>query len=69
MTKASDLRDMAVPELELAVDDINKELFALVNERKRTKKMEKPHLLRMKKKQKARLLTILGEKHSGKSKS
>lgn len=65
--KASEIRDMAVPELELAVDDINKELFALVNERKRTKKMEKPHLLRTKKKHKARLLTILGEKQAGKS--
>ena len=55
---------MAVPELELAVDDLNKELFALVNERKRTKKMEKPHLIRQKKKEKARLLTILREKQS-----
>lgn len=62
MTKANNLRDMAIPDLELAVDDINKELFALVNERKRAKKMDKPHLIREKKKHKARLLTIISEK-------
>ena len=68
MTKASDLRDMAVPELELAVDDLNKEIFALINERSRTKKTDNPHLLREKKKQKARLLTILSEKQSAATK-
>jgi large subunit ribosomal protein L29 len=64
MTKASDLRDMAVPELELALVDLNKELYTLVNEMKRTKKLEKPHLIRLKKKERARLLTILHEKQS-----
>lgn len=64
MTKASNLRDMAVSELEVAVDDLNKELFALVNDKKRSKKVEKPHLIREKKKQKARLLTVIGEKQA-----
>jgi large subunit ribosomal protein L29 len=64
MTKASNLRDMTVPELDLAMSDLNKELYTLVNEMKRTKKLEKPHLLRLKKKEKARLLTILHEKQS-----
>jgi len=64
MTKASNLRDMAIPELELAVDDLNKELFALVNEKKRAKKVEKPHLIKEKKKEKARMLTIISEKQA-----
>ena len=64
MTKASNLRDMTVPELDLALTDLSKELFALVNEMKRTKKLEKPHLFRLKKKERARLLTILHEKQS-----
>lgn len=64
MTKASNLRDMTVPELELALVDLGKELYNLVNEIKRTKKLEKPHLIRLKKKEKARLLTILHEKQS-----
>lgn len=62
MTKASNLRDMTVPELELAHADLNKEIYKLINEMKRTKKLEKPHLIRLKKKEKARLLTILHEK-------
>lgn len=64
MTKASDLRDMSAQELELAVTEANKELYALVNEQKRAKKLEKPHLIRETKKKKARLLTILHEKQS-----
>jgi large subunit ribosomal protein L29 len=64
MVKASQLRDMSVAELEATLNDLNKELFVLVNEMKRTKKPEKPHLLHLKKKEKARLLTILHEKQS-----
>ncbi|MEI8125110.1 MAG: 50S ribosomal protein L29 [Parachlamydiaceae bacterium] len=69
MTKASNLRDMAIPELELAINDLNKELFALVNDKKRSKKLEKPHLIREKKKQKARMLTIISEKQISRSQS
>ncbi len=68
MTKASQLRDMAVDELVNAVDEINKELYTLVNEVKRLKKNEKPHLIPLKKKEKARLLTVLHEKQLGISK-
>jgi len=64
MTKASQLRDMSVADLEYSVGNIKKELFGLVNEMKRTKKLEKPHLLRQKRKEKARLLTIIHEKQS-----
>jgi len=38
MTKATNLRDMTVPELELALVDLGKELYTLVNQMKRTKK-------------------------------
>jgi large subunit ribosomal protein L29 len=64
MAKASDLRDMTVNELEVALNDLSKELFEMVNEFKRAKKLEKPHLLKQKRKEKARLLTILHEKQS-----
>lgn len=64
MLKASNLRDMAVEELEATLSDLSKELFHLINEMKRAKKLDKPHLLRQKKKEKARLLTILHEKQS-----
>lgn len=64
MTKASDLRAMAVEELEAVFLDLQKEIYHLVNEMKQTKKVEKPHLIRLKKKERARLLTILHEKQS-----
>jgi len=64
MTKASNLRDMTIPELELALVDLGKEIYTLVNEAKRTKKLEKPHLIQQKKKEKARLLTIMHEKQA-----
>jgi large subunit ribosomal protein L29 len=64
MTKASNLRDMAVEELKASLTDLSKELYNLVNEMKRAKKLEKPHLIKQKRKEKARLLTILHEKQS-----
>lgn len=64
MSKASKFRDMTVNELELALNDLKRELFDLMNEAKQNKKLEKPHLLQTKKKDKARLLTILHEKQS-----
>jgi large subunit ribosomal protein L29 len=64
MLKANNLRDMSVEELEATLVDLNKELYSLVNDGKRSKKSEKPHELRLKRKEKARLLTILHEKQS-----
>jgi large subunit ribosomal protein L29 len=66
MAKAKDLRDQSIDELEAAYNDTRKELFQLVNELKRTKKMEKPHLLRQKRKDIARLLTVITEKQAAK---
>lgn len=62
--KADKLRDMTVPELDVVLSDLNKELYELVNQQRREKKLEKPHLLRLKRKDKARLLTIMHEKQT-----
>lgn len=62
MTKAKDYRDQSVEELRALYQDLSKELFQLRNEMKITRKMEKPHLLREKKKDRARVMTILREK-------
>ena len=64
MLKASNLRDMSVEELQGILGDLAKEVYNLVNEMKHANKPEKPHLLRQKRKEKARLLTILHEKQS-----
>ena len=62
MTKASQFRDMSVEELEAALKKQELRVFHEINEKNRTKKSEKPHLLRQYKKDKARMLTILHEK-------
>ncbi|MBS0620282.1 MAG: 50S ribosomal protein L29 [Verrucomicrobia bacterium] len=62
MVKAKELRDQPIQELQALYQDLSKELFGLRNEQKITRKMEKPHLVRMKKKDRARVLTVLREK-------
>ena len=69
MRKANELRDMSEDELLVLHTDTRKELFHLKNMIKETKKMEKPHLLRLKRKEIARMLTVITEKQSGTNES
>lgn len=62
MAKAKDLRDQSPEELKAVYHDLSKELFQLRNEMKVTRKMEKSHLVRAKKKDRARVMTVLREK-------
>ncbi len=62
MLKAKDLRDKSDEELQMALEDTQKELYKLKDERKLTKKLDKPHLLRTKQKDIARILTVQTEK-------
>lgn len=69
MLKAKDLRDQTVEELEALCMDCRKSLFRLVNEAKQAKKAEKPHLIREKKKDIAKLLTVIHQKQLAKQQS
>jgi large subunit ribosomal protein L29 len=62
MAKAKELRDQTADELKAIYRDLSKELFQMRNEMKVTRKIEKSHLVRMKKKDRARVMTILREK-------
>lgn len=62
MPKAKELRDQSKEELQALYVDLSKEIFELRNELKTTRKLEKPHLIRFKKRDRARVLTILREK-------
>lgn len=62
MLKAVDLISQSIDELEAQCDDYQKSLFRLVNEAKQTKKAEKPHLIREKRKDIARLRTTIRQK-------
>jgi large subunit ribosomal protein L29 len=62
MSKLKQLRDQSVDDLKNLCQDLSKEIFNLRNEMNVTQKVEKPHLLRMKKKERARVLTLIREK-------
>lgn len=64
MLKAKELRDQSSEELQALSIDLSKEIFILRNELKTTRKLEKPHLIRVKKRDRARALTILREKEA-----
>lgn len=62
MLKTKDLRDMPSEELEAALQDCRKELFQMANDFRHSGKIDKPHLLRSKRRDIARLLTVLRQK-------
>jgi large subunit ribosomal protein L29 len=61
MAKVSELRDQSADELKALLGDLSKEIFQLRNEFKITRKIEKSHLIKDKKRKRARIMTILRE--------
>ncbi len=62
MLKAKALRERSLEELEGELASITKDLFRLANQLRASRKLDQPHLVKAKKKDRARLLTILTEK-------
>jgi large subunit ribosomal protein L29 len=62
MAKTSEFKERSVEELKENYLELSKDLFQLKNEFKLTKKSEKPHLMRAKKRDRARVLTFLRQK-------
>jgi large subunit ribosomal protein L29 len=62
MKKAKDFRDQSLEDLEANCKDARRDLFNLINEMKQSSKVEKPHLVRHKKREIALLLTVINEK-------
>jgi ribosomal protein L29 len=67
MAKKMDIRDQSEEQMKFRLQEIDKELFGLRNELASAHKIEKPHLLKALKKEKAQILTILSEKLGGKN--
>jgi large subunit ribosomal protein L29 len=59
MAKMKDIIDQSNEHLEYRLSEINREHFDLTNELKAARKIEKPHMLKELKKEKARILTVL----------
>ncbi|QVL57962.1 MAG: 50S ribosomal protein L29 [Simkaniaceae bacterium] len=64
MLKASELINQSDEELEAKYEDICRDVFELTNELRVSRKLEKPHELKEKKKDRARILTVLRQKKS-----
>lgn len=62
MQKAKNLRDKSVDELKALSLELSKDIYRMRNELKITKKLDKPHLIKHMKKDRARVLTLLSEK-------
>ena len=62
MLTAKKLREQTVEELKAQHADLSKEIFKIDCEISIARKLEKPHLRREKKRDKARVLTVLHEK-------
>ncbi|MBU6383116.1 MAG: 50S ribosomal protein L29 [Verrucomicrobia bacterium] len=60
--KKKEIQDQSEKEMIAAIHDLDRELFALRNELATQRKLEKPHLIKEKRRQKARLLTIMTQK-------
>jgi large subunit ribosomal protein L29 len=61
-SKKINLNDQQEHELSARLIDIDRELFALRNELAMNKKLDKPHLIRARRKEKAQILTNLTQK-------
>ena len=62
MSNIKELRELPIDQLEVIIEDLNKDIFELRNQLAMMRKVEKPHLLRDKKRDKARTLMVLSEK-------
>jgi large subunit ribosomal protein L29 len=60
--KKKEMGDRSVAELVALSRDLEREVFELRNELSLNRKLEKPHLLKAKRREKARALTLLTQK-------
>ncbi|NGX46798.1 MAG: 50S ribosomal protein L29 [Chlamydiae bacterium] len=62
MDRMKEFKDQSVEELKALFRDLSKDIFELKNEISMTRKIDKPHLLGEKKRDRARVLTLLSQK-------
>lgn len=62
MVQIKELKNQTEQELKALYQDLSKELFSLRNDRQIARKVEKPHLMKDKRKDRARVMTVLRQK-------
>ena len=65
MAKKKELKEQSIDELKAMAKDLDREIFHLRNELSTQSKLEKPHQIKEKRKEKARVLTIMTQKQKG----
>lgn len=65
MAKKKELKEQSIDELKAMAKDLDREIFHLRNELSTQRKLEKPHQIKEKRKEKARVLTIMTQKQKG----
>lgn len=68
MSNIKELRDLPIEQLEVLIEDLSKEIFNLKSQLALQKKIEKPHLIREKRRDRARAIMVLEEKRSSNEK-
>ncbi len=64
METAKKLREQSAAELQVLSDELSSGIFELKCENSIQRKLEKPHLLKQMRRQRARVLTLLNEKNN-----
>jgi ribosomal protein L29 len=64
MRKMKELNEQSADDLKVEYESLNAEIYTLKNELRINRKLEQPHLLIEKKKDRARVLTALNKKKS-----
>ncbi len=67
MLKVEKLKDQTSDELKTLYRDLSKEIYEMKTEFSIQRKLEKPHLLRAKKRDRARVMTVLNQKSQEKA--
>lgn len=60
--KNKELKDLSIAELKASVESLGAEVFQLRSTLSVQRKLEKPHMLKLKRRERARVLTLLTQK-------
>ncbi len=62
MSNFNELKQLPLDQLEVLIEDLGKEIYQLKNQLAMNRKLDKPHLIKDKKKDRARAMLVLAEK-------
>lgn len=62
MDRMKEFKEQSVEELKVLIQEYSRDIYQMHNELRMTRKLEKPHLLKQRKRDRARVLTLLKQK-------